>query len=169
MATLSGLTKDGGMEEAYRALLAMGIQNSLADRGLILNQAQDLLRSQGNRYQPFLSTAVNQSLKNLMDSQKPILELIKALNPQGGITINNNNQQAQGQYMTTADAVKMIDKNREGLLQSPEAQHQLGESYGVNDLPEVIATKQRGFRLEDDAIMVKQSKPTEHETRRENE
>lgn len=169
LQSLGNLVEGDGLDEAYRALLAMTIQGTLADRGLVLNQANNLIRAQGNSYVPFLTSAVNSSLKNLMDSSKQMGELVKLLNPNPSVVINNNQNAGTHQYLTTSEAIKMVDKRSPGLLLDPQAQEELGSRHLGPGIPEITATKQQGFRLEDDALAMPIEKPSEHETRREDE
>lgn len=170
VASFMELTNKEGIADTYRALMGLALEGSLADRGLILRQASGLIAAQGNGYVPFLTTAVNQSLKNLLDSQKPILELLRSLNPQGGLVINNNIANENGTYLSANEAVILLDKKNQPLLANDGAQKQLEGTYMDGEVPEVIATRQRGFRLSDDGALTKpQAQPTEHETRRETE
>jgi len=169
---------EDGLQDTYRALLAMTVQGALADRGTALNQVQVLKREQGDRYVPFLTSALNGAIKNQMDSLKPIADLVKTLTPSDPTTvINNNNQQANNQnYIGTNEAVKMIDAQREQpLLESGTQQEALGAQYLEGDVPEIVATKQRGWNLKSEAISLEPKKrkkgkgPGTHEGRREDD
>ena len=77
--------------------------------------------------------------------------------------INNNNQQANNQnYIGTNEAVKMIDAKREvPLLESADQQEALGAQYLDGTQPQIIATRQRGFKKELKAIDIKKPKRKE--------
>lgn len=161
-----------------RALISMAILNSLADRGLIHQQALNLKQAQGEAYVPFLTSAYNDSLKNLLASNKPLIEIIKALNPttpQGtSINIHNQNQQANsvpaGKAIGANEAVQLIAAEREGqtLLDSDVDKLKLLNQYVTgHDLPEVIATKQQGTFQEVSNLYVPTKKKKVHIDRNE--
>jgi hypothetical protein len=126
----------------------------MANTGLVTEQVHNLRREQGARYVPFLTTAYNQSLKLALESSKPLLELLKALNPAPGpntnILIQNGeaiNKVPDANSVSTHEAMRLIDAARNGttLLEDPEAKNLLFLEYmGSGTLPEVVATKQGG-------------------------
>lgn len=171
-----------GLDDLYRALLALGVNGALADRGRALKQVQVLENDQNGTYTPFLTSALNQALKNLMDSNKPIMDLVKILTPSDpSVVINNQQNQAlqNNQYMGTNEAVRLIDDRRgTPLLDNEEAQKQLAQNNLADPLiPEIIATRQQGYRaggeslvnLERNPDSPKPKKIPKHQTRREDE
>lgn len=148
---MTGLTSDENISETYRATLATIIFNALGDRGRVLAQYDALAKAQGAKYVPFLTNSVNQTLKLLIDSNKPLLDLLKALQPNTP-SISITNQQANiplpnnDQAMGTNEAVKFIDaKSAEDLLNSGTLQQGLLQAHiDGQELPEIIATKQKG-------------------------
>jgi hypothetical protein len=92
----------------------------------------------------------------------------------------NQNQQANigggnspGKAVGTDQAVDLIDQNRAmNLLEDPDAKQKLYQTYIENQekLPEVIATKQKGFKHESALSQKKETLAlTKHEHRREND
>lgn len=166
---------EDGLQDLYRALLSLGLRNSLADRGRITKQADMLEADQGGTYTPFLTSALNQTHKNLMESNKPLMELIKILTPSDpAVVINNQNQQNQGQFLGTNEAVKLIDSKRtQTLLESPEQKALMAKKYlQEGNIPEIVATKQQGYSAGGESLIKQKPKPSKvpkHETRREDD
>lgn len=174
----------GDNNEAHRVLLSLAINGLLRDRGLIQKQVQDLTKAQealGQKthgYVAFLSRDLNQALKNLLDSNKPFIDLVKGLQPQtpaANVQINNMNQQntvPSEKVITINEAIRLIDaKNPTTLLEDADAQQLLLEAH-IQDanLPQVIATKQQGSILQGDTTSVtrpSKKRRNDHTLRRE--
>ena len=126
-----------------RAMLNRAILGSLNDRYRAEAQADILERAQANVYKPFVSSTYNAAIKNLFDSNKQLLDLYKALNPNPNTSttnINVTNQQAQNtNYLGIAEAQKLLSEK--GLLGLPEAQDKaaLYQAYDIGSMPEVRA------------------------------
>lgn len=142
-----------GIENLSRVIISSLFGALFADRALITDQVQNLKAAQGIGYVPFLSGEYNKSLKLLLESHKPFLELLKSLQPQGpttAIQINNNpskNSVPNGQAISTHEALKIIDDSRNGttLLEDERAKDLLQQTYMIGPhIPEIIATKQMG-------------------------
>jgi hypothetical protein len=144
----------GNTEEAWAGLLSLSISEALADNTLAYDQVQAMLVSQGGAYQPFISQTVNQALQTKLQATKGLLDIAKALKgPSASTIINNTNQQASllpANAISTHEAMKMIEASKTaGLLNNPEAQQLLLKPY-QEGLPEVVATRQQGFKLADE-------------------
>ncbi len=170
--------KDG--EAISRAVQLFSFQGLMATRSLVLGQAQSLLRSQGDSYVPFLTSEVNRSLANLIQNDNAWIGYLKAIKTetksQPSVVINN--QQATmntggntEQALNINQAVRLINDNRdETLLESTDMQNRLLASHVTEEVPEVVATQQRGYTTPDQ-IMVpeKKRKVPHHDNRRESE
>lgn len=171
---LANLMTEEDTLDTSRALLAAIIGNSWADRGRIMGQVELLERAQAGQYVPFVSATLNQALKLLLETNKPILEVAKLLRPAGtGVTINNTNSQEEHnhEHLTVNQAVNLLGtKGGPGLLEDEGAKAGLKEAHGINlkELPEVVATRQQGIGIEQDTITLKGKVP-KHDTRREEE
>ena len=146
---LTDLASEQGAQDTQKALLAILINGALADRGRVLQQERTLSLAQGAKYVPFLTGALNQAQRTMLESNKPLIEILKALNPSGtSINITNQNQQAniEGKALGPNEAVKLIDaKAASSLLEDTSLQQGLIHEYiDDKDLPEIIATKQQG-------------------------
>jgi hypothetical protein len=163
---LTGLTSSDNIEETYRALIATVLQGSLADRGRVQHQVDILTKAQGAKYVPFLTGNLNQALRTLLETNKPLLDILKTLQPTQGTNINitqqNANMPTQGEALGTNEAVRLIDaKAAEDLLESGTLQSNLlGEHLEGQDLPEIIATKQQGSTDLQDAQRAKGQTPS---------
>jgi hypothetical protein len=124
-----------------------------------------------------LSPELGKTLKTLLESQRPLLEIVRTLIPSSpGVTINNqqNNVESQTniQAIGTEEALSLIEKQKvPDLLGSPEMKLELGTELQSQELPEVVATRQKGFRLDAEATLAlkPEIKPTAqaHLSRRE--
>jgi hypothetical protein len=157
----------GNMDQAYDSILSLGLFEALADKAFSKDQLTLLLASQGDEYQPFISQTVNQAILNNMTSTKGILDIAKAIKgPSPSTIINNNNQQASflpNKAISTQEAMKIIEQSKPtGLLNDPAAQQLLLQPY-QEGLPEIVATKQQGFKLADEGHIP--AKRKKHDTR----
>lgn len=171
-------TGEEQMEGINRVVISKLLGMALADRALISEQVHNLRREQGAGYVPFLSSAYNQVLKLGIESQKPFLELLRALNPTAGPntniliqTGNKRNNVPDANSVSTSEAMRLIDANRNGttLLEDENSKMDLFAAYVQNtSLPEVIATKQIGNGMNDGGLMPTKKKRHEaHEERNE--
>lgn len=170
--------KDG--EALARAVKLFSFNGLMATRSLVLGQAQNLIRSQGDGYVPFLTSEVNRSLGNLIQNDNAFISFLKAVSPdpktQPSVVINNqqatlNSAGNTEQLLNINQAVKLIDANRdETLLESPEMQNRLLASHISDEVPEVIATEQRGYTTPDQIMVPKKKiKVAHHDDRREDD
>lgn len=127
-------SKDAG--EIARDLFSWAFKNGLEITALTRQQTDTLLRSQGDKYVPFLSSAVNQSLGNLNATQSSILSLIKVLTDkqETNILINNNNLTTTNQFLTNAAALKLIDADQKSMLELPEM---ADIKVSITELPDI--------------------------------
>jgi hypothetical protein len=147
-----GLQGTEDAKEAYRALIGLISEQSLRDRGLVHRQVTSLLKAQGDKYVPFLTSAVNQSLDILLKTNKPLIDLLKVISQPGtNVQINNNNMEPTGvpgeKAIGPNEAVMIINQQRDGisLLENDRDRLELFQQYiQSTNLPEVIATKQIG-------------------------
>lgn len=145
------LNKVEGTELA-RALFSHILKNGLEIQAQHQAQVGNLLASQGARYQPFISMAVNQSLANLNATQGTLLALLKTLTEKNvtNILIHNETNTTENKYLTTDEAVKLIGPNQISMIEDPS----LAQSYILSQkgLPDVGARTQdlRGIGIRHD-------------------
>lgn len=103
-----------------RAQISQLIFKGLENEALARSQVELLMRDQAGHYKPFLTTEVNRSIANLLNSGKPLLEILKLLtekDPQpliGQLQVNTDNRAIN--HITTDQAIKMIRDNSTSLL-----------------------------------------------------
>lgn len=154
--TLASIASPEKTQETLQAMVGLLLQNALTDRGKIQKQADMLVAAQGGSYKAFVSKEANTALRNLMDSNKPLVELAKLLQGPGNTFIQNNVNSGEQEgddiegAITIDSAVALINEKQPGsLLESAEEKKLLFEAeLGDEDLPQVVATKQRGFELQ---------------------
>lgn len=154
--TLASIADPEQTQQTLQAMVGLLLQNVITDRGKVQKQADMLVAAQGGTYRAFVSKEANAALKNLLDSNKPLIDLVKLLQGPNATYIQNNlnspdSQEPPEDTITVDEAVAMIDnKNPESLLESPHEKDKLFLEEGLDkeNLPEVVATKQRGFELQ---------------------
>ena len=106
----------------------------------VAHQAELLVRAQGGKYKAFISSAANQALKNLIDTQKPMLDALKhltdrmpnLLNPAADLNPGNPTT-----YLSPEGAIDLILKNGYTLMTNPDALKLKAQE--LKGLPEVDA------------------------------
>ena len=165
--------------DSYRALIGMALKGVIEASHITRQQVTTLQLSQGTKYVAYLSPALNSAIKNLIDSNRPLLEIAKLLQPNtipAMFQINQNNtvQTNLTESIGPNEAVKLIDERRDrDLLANPDAQANLYTKYleSHEEIPEILATKQQGFRLDAGSLISGKpqikSLPTHHDRREE--
>lgn len=117
------------------------------DRIKILQHTHTLEQAQDGSYKPFISSEITKNLKNHLDSQKSILELLKAITSTTQVAIQINNQngladQNPKDTLTPNQAMAIIE-NQDGHNID---QKMLGETLEseYSDLPNIHALSQGG-------------------------
>lgn len=136
-------------EKLARVLISRAIFGVQGAAHASLEQLSILASSQNGEYRPFISGEVNRAIKNVLDSQKMVLEMAQSLMPKTPtISILNQNNQAtvNHAYLGPDEAQKLIEAKTEqmGIKPGSEAHLQLlsGTSYQGQSLPGIIATSQ---------------------------
>lgn len=159
----------GKQEDNYHALLSFCLNFLLSDRYQTQNQLSLLIADQQGHYKPFLSTVVSHGITNLLQSTKSFVDFAKlfkpevAKNPALDQGLANPSGSTQGtKYLGTVEAVKLIEANRDqNILDGGTLQSQILSKEKLEDLPEVVATKQQGL---DSTGMEKKVKKRIHNT-----
>lgn len=165
-----GVNKDGDYEDFRMALFGLGFFGISEVLSESREQLSTLKSSQGGKYQPFISTTVNQAIQNLMGSHKLSFDMLKLLeqkpNPTTKINILNANSSTQSTAFLTVDkALEIIqshalnpDKSdlNPSLSQSNPTISLYRDNEGLarikaeekdENLPEVIANRQDGLTM----------------------
>lgn len=108
----------------------------------VQDQVHTLVQSQGGKYVPFVSSCVNQAIGNLINSQEPMLKLLKALGGGEGTNVfiqhNTQNKEAD-KYLNTDDAIKLIANSTPSMMDDPS----LADAYIAHlTLPNINARTQ---------------------------
>lgn len=149
IAGTAGLFKDMLKEEnakdTFRALISLSLNMSLSDRGLIAQQLQGLMASQGSGYKSFISATVNQTLDLLMKSNDRIIHIIQTIyGKDGGTTINILNAKdsaATNNILTVDKAVHLLRDAIDTKALPPGEILSLDNIFNehVSDIPDVLA------------------------------
>jgi len=147
---MKAFLKQNGAEGAYQAFLGHLIQTGLSDRQLFLAQNQTLMHAQGGKYKPFISSTVVANFRNLNDWMAQMIKIGTLLKPANAPS-QSLPEHISGKYLGINEAVKLIDAERSTQLLT-DGNNILKDSVlndgALNDLPEVIATKQQGITFD---------------------
>jgi hypothetical protein len=131
--------------DASRVLISNAINWGLTDRNLAENQAVIMLKSQGGKYKPFVSTAANEALRTAQSATRALLDIYKTLaTPEILKEVYQSDQKQEAQYLTVESAV--------GLLQTGQNTPHIPEGLKHNLLgpvPNIIAIQQEDYKPED--------------------
>lgn len=153
--TLASIANPEETQQTLQAMVGLLLQNVITDRGKIQKQADMLVAAQEGGYKAFVSKEANSALKNLIDSNKPLIDLLKTLQGPGSTFIQNNvNGDKEGpevaeDAITIDSAIALLNSEQPGsLLERKGQQQKLLESELGSDTPEVVAIKQKNFELQ---------------------
>src|SRR5690606_13037612 len=109
----------------------------LVDRNIAITQYSMLANQQQGEYVPFLTSAVNESIRSLFASNDQTLKILKALLPSNGIEALNQgglssltNGTSDPNAMTVAKAVELLkQQGPKPLLEAPDTIKALEERH----------------------------------------
>lgn len=93
---------------------------AIQDRGTVQHQLEILMKSQGEKYMPFISGEISRLLSTLLQSNKQVAEIFRTFY-QSGSTININNQiqnNNQSQTLTVEEAYKIVQTSQPKEIQT---------------------------------------------------
>lgn len=167
---IGDLTDTNQIKDGLMARLMEALFWALGDKHQVTSQLQLLLASQGDTYKPFISSEVNKLLKTNIDATKGLADIAKALIPNTGLTINNNNSSSTNN-VTVERAVQLLEAEPTvfTLAQGGNLPHNLLDEATLGNLPEISAIHQNSemsgqVTLNKKALKIRQST---HDTRRE--
>lgn len=175
-ATLASISSPEEIKTTAQAIFGLLLNNAMQDRGQVQNQLNLMLTAQGGVYKPFISSEVNNTLRLLIESNRPMSELLRNMLHSTNIQVNTqiNNGKVEGETVkedfTTHEAIQLLsERYPKSLLELPEAQDQLiAAEIGIGADVEVIATKQEGLSIKDSPT-IEESKKITHIDRRESD
>jgi hypothetical protein len=118
--TLEAFKDPQRLQDTAAALANMSTLWAIQDRGTIQHQLEILLKSQGDKYAPFLSGEISRILSTLLQSNKQVAEIFRTFYASGStININNNlTQNNQSQSLTVEEAYKIVQTSQPKEIQT---------------------------------------------------
>lgn len=134
-------------KEFTRVLFANSLKKSLEFQALTVGQAEMLIKDQDGHYTPFLSSEVNRSITNVLNSQKPVLDLLSLLMDTKSsntiLNLNIQNNHTNELHVTNEQALRIINKEAPSMLNDPHLADAQVEKYRLAGLlPDVNARSQ---------------------------
>lgn len=118
--TLEAFKDPKKLSDTAAALANMSTLWAIQDRGTVQHQLEILMKSQGEKYMPFISGEISRLLSTLLQSNKQVAEIFRTFY-QSGSTININNQiqnNNQSQTLTVEEAYKIVQTSQPKEIQT---------------------------------------------------
>lgn len=118
--TLEAFKDPKKLSDTAAALANMSTLWAIQDRGTVQHQLEILMKSQGEKYMPFLSGEISRLLSTLLQSNKQVADIFRTFY-QSGSTININNQiqnNNQSQTLTVEEAYKIVQTSQPKEIQT---------------------------------------------------
>lgn len=118
--TLEAFKDPKKLSDTATALANMSTLWAIQDRGTVQHQLEILMKSQGEKYMPFISGEISRLLSTLLQSNKQVAEIFRTFY-QSGSTININNQiqnNNQSQTLTVEEAYKIVQTSQPKEIQT---------------------------------------------------
>lgn len=118
--TLEAFKDPKKLSDTAAALANMSTLWAIQDRGTVQHQLEILMKSQGEKYMPFISGEISRLLSTLLQSNKQVAEIFRTFY-QSGSTININNQiqnNNQPQTLTVEEAYKIVQTSQPKEIQT---------------------------------------------------
>lgn len=118
--TLEAFKDPQKLSDTAAALANMSTLWAIQDRGTVQHQLEILMKSQGEKYMPFISGEISRLLSTLLQSNKQVAEIFRTFY-QSGSTININNQiqnNNQSQILTVEEAYKIVQTSQPKEIQT---------------------------------------------------
>ena len=135
-------------EDMAASLMGQQIMWALEDRMEINQQVQILRDAQGNRYVPFISAELNKALGLKLSSSNSLQSILKSMSGGGSINIFQQfNQQngSESEAVSVETAITLIQEENSKIVSKDKDLQYIEATYGIEELPEVVATKQLGI------------------------
>lgn len=118
--TLEAFKDPKKLSDTAAALANMSTLWAIQDRGTVQHQLEILMKSQGEKYMPFISGEISRLLSTLLQSNKQVADIFRTFY-QSGSTININNQiqnNNQSQTLTVKEAYKIVQTSQPKEIQT---------------------------------------------------
>ena len=150
----------GIQEEMMSSLMGQQIMWALEDRMEINQQVQILREAQGDRYMPFISAELNKALGLKLSSSNSLQSILKTMSGGGSINIfqqfNQQSNQEQ-EAITIETAITLIQEENSKLVSKDKDLQYIEATYGIEELPEVVATRQQGIDTSKEGLTLNNS------------
>ena len=150
----------GVQEEMMSSLMGQQIMWALEDRMEINQQVQILREAQGDRYMPFISAELNKALGLKLSSSNSLQSILKTMSGGGSINIfqqfNQQSNQEQ-EAITIETAITLIQEENSKLVSKDKDLQYIEATYGIEELPEVVATRQQGIDTSKEGLTLNNS------------
>lgn len=118
--TLEAFKDPKKLSDTAATLANMSTLWAIQDRGTVQHQLEILMKSQGEKYMPFISGEISRLLSTLLQSNKQVADIFRTFY-QSGSTININNQiqnNNQSQTLTVEEAYKIVQTSQPKEIQT---------------------------------------------------
>ena len=150
----------GVQEEMMSSLMGQQIMWALEDRMEINQQVQILREAQGDSYMPFISAELNKALGLKLSSSNSLQSILKTMSGGGSINIfqqfNQQSNQEQ-EAITIETAITLIQEENSKLVSKDKDLQYIEATYGIEELPEVVATRQQGIDTSKEGLTLNNS------------
>lgn len=150
----------GVQEEMMSSLMGQQIMWALEDRMEINQQVQILREAQGDQYMPFISAELNKALGLKLSSSNSLQSILKTMSGGGSINIfqqfNQQSNQEQ-EAITIETAITLIQEENSKLVSKDKDLQYIEATYGIEELPEVVATRQQGIDTSKEGLTLNNS------------
>ena len=153
-------------DELLNSLIGQQIIWAMEDRMEVEQQVGILKRSQGGRYAPFVTSELNKAIGMKLSASSGLASVIRSLSGGGSINIFNNQQQVQNNVgLSMQEALEVIQNENAKLMAPEENEGQYSKELkyieahhkDLGDIPEVVATEQRGIDTSKEGLNLGQS------------
>lgn len=145
-------------EQLIESMLGQQVAWALEDRMTVERQVQLLQRSQGGKYTPFVTSEVNKALGLRLQTTSNLTGILKAIQGGGSINIFNNQQNNNvDEQVNLETVIHIIGEENAKLNTADNDLKMLAAEYQVQELPEVVATKQTGINTDKEGLNVRSS------------
>lgn len=139
-------------EELISSLMGQQVVWALEDRMEASQQLELLKASQRGTYQPFITEQVNKALGLKFSTTTTLQSIVRGLFTSGTINIFQNNQQQNiVQGITMEQATHIVQQEMSHVDRPQEVQY-IEANYALEELPEVVATKQLGVSTDKEGL-----------------
>ena len=150
-------------EELLNGILGYQLAWVLEDRMDIQAQVDILKRSQGSTYVPFISGELNKALKLKLESSTSLQSIVRNFSGGGTTNIfaqfNQNNNGNNEDGLTRAEAIEIINETQQEVPVDKTVKY-LEDNYNLDELPQIVATKQIGVDTSKEGLDLNSDKLT---------